>query len=110
MKICIPDAKGFKVIRVADILYCEAESCYTIFHMENKTSFMSSKTLAEYDALLDPSNFFRIHRSYIVNIQHIKEFQKGEGGFVIMNNQKSLEISRRKKEEFIVKMKSLSSG
>lgn len=107
MKICIPDSKGFRVIRVADILYCEAESCYTIFHLDNKTSFMSSRTLAEYDALLDPDQFVRIHRSYIVNIRHIREYQKGEGGFVVMNNQKMLEVSRRKKEEFIAKMKSL---
>lgn len=107
MKICVPDSKGFRVIRVSDILYCEAESCYTIFHLENKSSFMSSRTLAEYDALLDPDHFFRIHRSYIVNIRHIREYQKGEGGYVVMNNQKMLEVSRRKKEEFITKMKSL---
>jgi two-component system, LytTR family, response regulator len=107
MKICIPDSKGFRVIRVSSILYCEAESCYTIFHLDDKSSFMSSRTLAEYDALLDPGHFTRIHRSYIVNIHHVKEYQKGEGGFVVMNNLKSLEVSRRKKEEFIAKMKSL---
>ncbi len=107
MKICIPDSKGFRVISVADILYCEAESCYTIFHLENKTNFMSSRTLAEYDNLLDPDHFFRIHRSYIVNIRHIREYQKGDGGFVVMNNHKTLEVSRRKKEEFIIRMKNL---
>ena len=107
MKICIPDAKGFRVIRVSDIVYCEAESCYTIFHLENKTSLMSSRTLAEYDGLLDPDVFFRIHRSYIVNLQHIKEYHKGEGGQVIMDNQKALEISRRKKEEFFSRMKGM---
>ncbi|MBK9982160.1 MAG: LytTR family transcriptional regulator [Saprospiraceae bacterium] len=84
MKICIPDSKGFKVIRVADILYCEADSCYTIIHfLQAKTSLVSSRTLAEYDALLDPDHFFRIHRSYIVNIHHIKEYERG-GGAVVM--------------------------
>ncbi|MEP6796333.1 MAG: LytTR family DNA-binding domain-containing protein [Saprospiraceae bacterium] len=107
MKICIPDSKGFKVIRVSDILYCEADSCYTIIHFHKQSSLLSSRTLAEYDALLDPDHFFRIHRSYIVNIHHIKEYRKGEGGAVVMEDDKILEVSRRKKEEFVEKMKGL---
>lgn len=107
MKICIPDAKGFRVISVADILYCEAESCYTIFHLTDKGTIVSSRTLAEYDGLLDPEQFIRIHRSYIVNARHIREYLKGDGGFVVMANQKTLEVSRRKKEDFMARMKGL---
>ena len=109
MKICIPDTKGFKVIRVADILYCEAESCYTIIHIKNHPTLISSKTLSEYEALLDPDQFFRIHRSFMVNIQRIKEYRRGEGGTVVMEDDKQLEVSRRKKEEFMGKMKGLYS-
>jgi len=109
MKICIPDSKGFKVIRVADILYCEADSCYTIIHFRQQPNLVSSRTLAEYHALLDPNHFFRIHRSFIVNIHHIKEYRKGEGGYVVMEDDKMLEVSRRKKEDFMEKIKGLFS-
>ncbi len=109
MRICIPDAKGFKVIRVSDILYCEADSCYTMIHLHKQHSMLSSRSLAEYDALLDPAHFCRIHRSSIINVHHVKEYRKGEGGSVIMADDKALEVSRRKKEEFLEKMKGLYS-
>ena len=109
MKICIPDSKGFKVIRVADILYFVADICYSVFHIKNHPTLISSKTLSEYEAMLDPNQFFRVHRSFIVNIQRIKEYRRGEGGTVVMENDKQLEVSRRKKEEFMARMRGLYS-
>ncbi|MEO7265961.1 MAG: LytTR family DNA-binding domain-containing protein, partial [Ferruginibacter sp.] len=59
----------------------------------------------EYDRLLEDSGFIRIHKSFLVNLLHVKEYLRGEGGSVILSNGKELEVSRRKKEDFLNKMK-----
>jgi two-component system LytT family response regulator len=105
MKLCISDLKGFQVIKLSDIVYCEAESSYTIFHLTNGQSFTASRTIVEYELLLQESGFCRIHKSFLVNLIHVKEYQKGEGGSVIMSNKNEVEVSRRKKELFMMKMK-----
>ena len=110
MKICIADSKGFQVVDVADVISCEADSCYTIFHMKNNKTIISSRTMAEFEPVLDDKNFFRIHRSFIINIGHVKEYHRGNGGSVIMSNGKEIEVSRRKKDEFILKMKQIFKG
>jgi two-component system, LytTR family, response regulator len=105
MKLCITDAQGFQVIELGNILYCEAEGSYTKFHLNNNKTLLSSKSLAEYEPILGDKNFFRIHKSYIVNLSQVLEFNKRNGGEVIMPNGQSIEVSRRKKNEFIELMK-----
>jgi two-component system, LytTR family, response regulator len=105
MKLCIPDLKGFQVIPLSDIVYCEGESSYTIFHLANGEQCTASRTIVEYELLLQDSGFCRIHKSYLVNLIHVKEYQKGEGGVVILSNNIEVEVSRRKKESFINRMK-----
>jgi two-component system LytT family response regulator len=107
MKLCIHDSKGFSVVFISEILYCEADSSYTVFFLENGKKIISSKTLSEYESILDTNDFIRIHRSYLININHVKEYKKGEGGTVIMSNKAEIEVSRRKKDEFIFRMKNI---
>ncbi len=106
MKLCIPSVKGFQVIDIQDIIYCEASSNYTNIHFTNRPFICASTSLHEYEQLLDDSNFARIHKSYLVNLEHVKEYLRGEGGFILLSNGKELEVSRRKKEAFFKKMKS----
>lgn len=105
MKICIPSLKGFQVVSISDIIYCEASSNYTIFHFTNKSTLIASRPIHEYEALLDDSGFVRIHKSFVINLEHVKEYMKGEGGTVILSDGMDLEVSRRKKEVFIMRMK-----
>lgn len=105
MKLCITDFKGFQVVRIADIIYCEAESSYTIFYLVNGQQVIASRTIVEYELLLQDCGFCRIHKSFLVNLAHVKEYQRGEGGTVIMTNKNEVEVSRRKREVFIAKMK-----
>ncbi len=99
-KIALPTLEGLVFVNVKDILYCEASSNYTqIFTTEEK--YLVSKTLKEYDELLSDHNFFRIHNSYLININSIKKYVKGEGGYVVLNNNISLDVSKRKKEAFL---------
>lgn len=102
-KIALPTLDGLVFVKISDILYCEASSNYTqIFTTEEK--YLVSKTLKEYDDLLSDHNFFRIHNSYLININSIKKYVKGEGGYVVLNNDTSLDVSKRKKEAFLNKI------
>jgi two-component system, LytTR family, response regulator len=93
------------VLKLEDIIYCEAERSYTIFHLEGNKTVTVSKPLLEYDTLLKDTTFLRIHKSFLVNLHHVKEYQRGEGGLVIMSDNTEIEVSRRKKEEFLLKIK-----
>jgi len=107
MRLCLPTLKGFIVVKLDDIIYCEAERSYTIFHLDGKRTVMVSKSLIEYDNLLQDTQFIRIHKSFLINLHHVKEYQRGEGGMVIMTDNAEIEVSRRKKEFFMNRMKEL---
>lgn len=105
MQLCIPGIKGFQIIKIKDIIYCEAENTYTTIFLENNKKLLASRPLIDYETLLKDSCFVRIHKSYLINMQHLKEYLKGEGGSAVMSNGKELEVSRRKKEYFVNYMK-----
>ena len=105
MKICITSLKGFQVVNLSDILYCEASSNYTNFHFTGRPVICASKPIHEFEELLADCNFIRIHKSCVVNLEHVKEYIRGEGGTVVLSNGQRLEVSRRKKEAFIDRMK-----
>ena len=105
MKLCIPSLKGFQVVELKDILYCEASSSYTNFHFANKHTICTAKSIHEYEELLADAGFVRIHKSYLINLLHVKEYIKGEGGSVILTGGNEIEVSRRKKDIFLTQMK-----
>lgn len=105
MRLCLPTLKGFIVLKLEEIIYCEAERSYTIFHLEGKRTVTVSRPLIDYDSLLKDTTFLRIHKSFLINLHHVKEYQKGEGGMVILSDNTEIEVSRRKKDEFLMKIK-----
>jgi two-component system LytT family response regulator len=105
MRLCLPTLKGFIVLKLEEIIYCEAERSYTIFHLEGNRTVTVSKPLFDYDVLLKDTTFLRIHKSYLINLLHVKEYQRGEGGLVIMSDNAEIEVSRRKKDQFLMKVK-----
>ena len=105
MRLCLPTLKGFIVLKLEEIIYCEAERSYTIFHLEGKRTVTVSRPLIDYDNLLKDTTFLRIHKSFLINLHHVKEYQKGEGGMVILSDNTEIEVSRRKKDEFLMKIK-----
>jgi two-component system, LytTR family, response regulator len=107
MKLCINHVNGFSIISIDDIIYCEADSCYTIFKLTNGKQIISSKTLAEYESIMDHQLFLRIHRSFLINISKVLEYKKGNGGSVVMSNNLEVEVSRRKKDEFLNRIKQI---
>lgn len=106
-RLCIPSLRGFMIVQLENIIYCEAERSYTVFHCKNKKTIMASRPLADYDQLLADADFMRVHKSYLINLGHIKEYQRGEGGMVIMTNGIEIEVSRRRKDLFLERIKTL---
>jgi len=104
-KIALPSTNGLELVKVEEIIYCQADSNYTIFHLQNKQQIMVSRSLKEYDEILSPLGFFRIHQSYLIKLSFVKKYIKGEGGSVILENGKELDVSRRRKEGFITAIK-----
>ena len=92
-------------MEINEIIYCEASSNYTNFHFINRPSICASKPIHEYEELLADSNFVRIHKSFVVNLEHVKEYIRGEGGSVILSNGDEVEVSRRKKDMLMTRMK-----
>ena len=105
MKLCIPSVKGYQVVNLPEIIYLEASGNYTNLHFITKPAICSSKLIHEYESLLEDSGFVRVHKSFLVNMQHVEEYQRGEGGQVVLTNGHIVEVSRRKKDLLISKMK-----
>jgi two-component system, LytTR family, response regulator len=105
MKLCIPSLKGFQVVELEEVLYAEAAGNYTNFYFIDQRSVCTSKPIHEYEELLADSGFVRIHKSCLLNLLHVKEYVRGEGGSIKISGGQELEVSRRKKDLFLNKMK-----
>jgi two-component system LytT family response regulator len=105
MRLCLPTLKGFIVLKLDEIIYCEAERSYTVFHLDKNKTVIVSKPLLDYENLLKDTSFLRIHKSFLINLHHVREYQRGEGGMVIMSDDAEIEVSRRKKDQFLLKIK-----
>lgn len=104
-KLIIPTTEGLDIIKIKNIKRCEASDVYTIFHMVDGKKYMASKSLNNYEKLLDDINFFRIHSKHLINMQYIKQYIKGKGGYVILEQGDELEVSVRKKMDFMNRLK-----
>lgn len=104
-KIAIPTVDGFVFMNVEDIIRCEANGAYTTIFTIDKEKILASRNIKEYEELLPPSNFCRIHNSHLINLNHIKKYSKGRGGNVIMEDGAVLEVASRRRDEFLAKFK-----
>ncbi|MDX2360729.1 MAG: LytTR family DNA-binding domain-containing protein [Crocinitomicaceae bacterium] len=100
-KIIIPNVEGFQVVKIADIIRLEGDRNYTHFIVQNNKKITTSKSLGEYEELLNDCGFFRIHQSTIVSLRHITGYVKGDGGSVVMVDGETLKVSRHRKSEFL---------
>lgn len=103
-KIALPMADETQFIEIDQIIYCMGENNYTYFFLTNNKKLLVSRTLKEYEELLSDHDFFRVHRSYLINLHHVKSLVKKEGGYALMSNNAQVMISRNKKEELVQKL------
>ena len=87
-----------EIINTQEIISCTAESNYTSIVLKNKKKFVVSKTLKEIEDLLNPKIFLRVHNSHVINMNEIHRYVKGEGGYLIMSNDSSIDVSRSRKD------------
>lgn len=100
-RIVIPSHEGLQFVELDDIIYLEAESNYTSIYLREGNRIFVSKTLKDFEELLPHIHFLRIHHSYLINKDHMHKYLKGDGGQVLMSNGKTLDVARRKKDEFM---------
>jgi two-component system, LytTR family, response regulator len=100
-RIAIASMEGLQFVPTDDIIYLEANSNYTSFYLTGNRKIMAAKTLKDFEELLPASMFIRIHHSYLINKNGVEKYIKGEGGQVVMKNGVTLDVARRKKEEFM---------
>lgn len=100
-RIALPVADGMQFFHTDEILRCESDSNYTHISLTNGKKITIAKTLKEVEESLRGVDFYRIHQSHLVNMNHISKVVKGEGGYVVMKDGTTITISRNKKEAFL---------
>lgn len=107
-KLVLPDGQGLSVVQTEDVVRLESDGSYTIFFMQDGSKYLISRHLKEFEnTLSDNDAFVRVHRSHLINMEHVKRYLKGEGGFAVMSDGSEVEISRRRKADFIELLSSL---
>lgn len=100
-KVALPMADGIQFVNRNEIVRCEACGNYTRIYLQENRTYLVARTLGEYEDLLSQYNFLRIHHAHLINLDHIEKYVRGEGGYVIMSDGAIVDISRRKKQDFL---------
>lgn len=106
-RICVPVVNGLVVLKVEDIVRCESDINYTTIFMKDKQKLTVAKILKEFEEMLTEYNFFRIHNSHLINLAYIKSYNKGKGGFVTMTDNSDIEVSTRRRDDFLKKLSAI---
>ena len=106
-KIMLPSLDQYHLVKLEDILYCKASDNYTNFYTRSGKHYLVTRQLKEYEELLSAHGFFRIHKTYLVNINHVERINKTDGLTVVMSNQEELPVAFRKKDEFLERLRIL---
>ena len=103
-KIGFPTLNGLSFVPIRDIVRLEAKGSYTLIHLHYGTKITATGAIKEYEDLLPEIIFFRIHQSHIINLNKIKSYQKGRGGYVTMDDDSEIEVASRRREEFMQRL------
>ena len=96
--LAIPLSDKIEFVEVSSIIRCQADGNYTVFHLRSGEKLITSRTLKEYDELLTPFNFLRVHQSHLINLKETKSFIKTDGGYILMKDGTNITISRQRRE------------
>ncbi|MEO1517807.1 MAG: LytTR family DNA-binding domain-containing protein [Bacteroidota bacterium] len=109
-KMSISALDGIYFINIRDIIRCEAEDNYTHIHLKDGNKITASKTIKAYEDMLSGVNFYRVHKSHLINLNYMRKFVKGDGGYLIMDDNKRIEVSRRRRPAFMEQMRRIQEG
>jgi two-component system LytT family response regulator len=102
-KIAVPFQNGVVFVELKELVYCEADSNYTKLILTSGKSYLLSKTLREVQEVLEGRNFLRVHRQYLINLDHIKMYHKGDGSYLVMTGDVSVPVARNQKDRLVQK-------
>jgi two-component system LytT family response regulator len=100
-KIALPTLEGYELVLADQIVRCDSDSNYTIIFFKNGTKTVVSKTLKEVEELLEGHCFFRVHHSHLINLNEIRKYIKGEGGYLVMSDNSTVNVARSKKDALL---------
>ena len=103
-KIALPTMEGLQMIPVDSIIRCESDGNYTTLLLKSRQKLLVSTSLKEIEEMLEDYSFARVHRSYLVNLNEVEKYVKGEGGYLVMSDGSSVDVSRNKKELLLKKL------
>jgi len=109
-KMSIAALDGIYFVNIKDIVRFEAEDNYTHIFLHTGERITASKTIKAYEDLLAPYNFYRVHKRHVINLNFMRKFVKGDGGYLIMDDDIKIEVSRRRRPAFMEKMRLLQEG
>lgn len=104
-KIALPTLDGLIFVNVKELVWLEARGSYTCVYLASQQRIMVSRTLKEFEDVLPVDSFSRIHQSYVINHNFIRKYNRGRGGTIEMEDGTVIEVSMRKKDEFLAKFK-----
>lgn len=108
-KLSLPNGQGYTLIAINEIIHIEADSNYSVFHLHNRENITVSRVLKEYEEILPENQFVRIHKSSIVNLNYLKEYNSRNGLEVLLKNGEKIPVSRRRASVFAEKVKLYTS-
>ena len=100
-KIAIATTEGLEFIPIKNILHIESNSNYSKLYFQNGRHLTVTKLLKDFEDMLEPYHFYRVHNSHLINLNYIQKYLRGNGGRVMMQDGTEIEVARRKKEEFL---------
>jgi two-component system, LytTR family, response regulator len=100
-KITVHTTKGMQFVPIQNILWIASDNSYSTLHLAEGNPIVTSRSIGDFEEILLEYDFCRIHNSFMINLQHLQEYIKGDGGTVILTNGKELEVSRRKKSDLM---------
>jgi two-component system, LytTR family, response regulator len=103
-KIAIPTMEGLQMVLVENIINCESDRNYTILFLKNKQQIIASRSLKEIEEMLCDYSFVRVHHSHLVNLNEVEKYIKGEGGYLLMSDGKTVDVSRSRKDILLKKL------
>jgi two-component system LytT family response regulator len=103
-KLALPTMEGLQMVDVNSIISCASDSNYTLFLLKNKQKLIASRTLKDIEEMLEEYSFLRVHHSYLVNLNEVNKYIRGEGGYLIMSDDSTVDVSRSRKETLLKKL------
>jgi two-component system LytT family response regulator len=106
-QIALSSSDGLLFVKIDDIIYLRGDGAYTYFFLKNGKKITVSKNLMAYERQLESYKFFRVHKSFLIHLPEMKKYVRGDGGYVVMSNGDSVDVSKRRKEGFMAALSNL---